>query len=128
MLSLQNTTVARKLKLIILLACAVTIFIGEGASMLVSFFSYQKNLSDDLAGLANVIGQNAGVALLFDIPDDAAIVLNSLAHMKSIRAACVYDKKGGLFAVYRLPGAPDAIADTLPLPEGPVYEKRGGVI
>ena len=128
MLSFKKTTITGKLKLIILLACAVTILIGEGASMLVSFFSYQKNLSDDLAGLAHVIGQNARVALLFEIPEDAEKVLQSLAHRKSVQTACVYDQKGVLFASYRQPGATGAVPNALPLPESTVAEKGDGFL
>ncbi len=127
MLSLKNVTIKRKLKLIILLVCAAAILIAEASSMIMSFFSYQQNLSDDLEGLASVIGQNASVALLFDIPGDVENILNSLENRRSIRTACVYDNTGALFAVYRQPGTSDAVPETLPLPEAAVAERRGGV-
>ena len=90
---------------VIVLSCAV-IFIFE-------LNSHRKQAAGNLESVARLIGHNCQVALTFDIPEDAEMMLSALSSRPSIVRASVYDADSNVFAVY----PPSEPKDTFLVPE-----------
>lgn len=113
----RNLPLQRKLMLIIMLCCGATLlaasvfFVGREAKIL---YGAQQ---EDLTSLADMIGNNAASALVFNDPKSAQETIKPLTAKSSILAAYVVSRDGRLFARYR---ARDTGGALLPLERLPL--------
>jgi len=62
--------------------------------------SFQKDYTNDLNSLIDILGHNCEAALTFNVPEDAAAVLGTLSNRPSLLAVRLYDRNHTLFADY----------------------------
>ncbi len=115
MLNFRNYSIRRKQTLSIMLACSVVLLLACAAFVTTDVVSFRRELVAKVVTLANVIGHNCTAALDFNDPKTAGETLASLRAEPNIVAACLYDQRGELFAVYRRDGTNARAA----LPLGP---------
>jgi len=108
--------IKQKLTLISLLATAVALVLAAAGLVTYELGTFKKELVDDVASIADIIGYNAVAALSFNDTASAAETLKALDAKPHIVAACIYDRSGRVFATY--PHAQPA-ADFSPPPAGP---------
>ena len=93
-------SISRKLALILPLMAGLTFLV---ASLTLAFREYsalQESLGNQLKLMADMIGQNSSVALLFDDNKTAKEILGSLKHDPDIIAATIENASGDIFATY----------------------------
>ena len=100
MFRFRSLTIRKKLTYILMGISAVAVLLTSIALYIMVMNQYRESYRSDLAGLADVIGHNCQVALMFDIREDAEKVLTSLGVRKSICCAFIYDSNGNIFADY----------------------------
>jgi signal transduction histidine kinase len=79
------------------------------------FFIFRQTTVANLSTVGSILASNSTAALTFTNPEDATEVLSALQAERHIRAACLYDANGKLFAQYpaNLPaGALPAVAES----------------
>lgn len=110
-----NASIRWKIVGIIFVVLAVSLLL-VGAGLLVhTRASFERDITQRLAVLADVIGENSVAALLFSDAKTAAETLAALDNDERIIAGAVYDKDGRLLAQYRRPAAEVAIPPAPPL-------------
>ena len=62
--------------------------------------SHREAVTQDLATVADIVGQNLPAALLFEKADSAEKALEALASLPDVLSACLYDGEGHLFSHY----------------------------
>jgi len=67
---------------------------------------FRSSAFDETQALARVIARNSSGAVLFNDPDAARDILQSVEVKPSVSRACLYAATGSLFAAYRRPPAP----------------------
>lgn len=102
--SLQSS-IKRKLTLIIMLTSAVAVLLASAALLVFDMVGFREAMKDDLVTLARVTGGNSAAALTFDDQKGAAEVLRALRAKQSVIGAAVYNNSGEVFATYLRPGA-----------------------
>ncbi len=107
--------IKQKLTLISVLATAVALVLAAAGLVTYELGTFKKELVDDLASVAGIIGYNGAAALAFNDTASAAETLKALDAKPHIVAACIYDRSGHVFATY--PHAQPA-ADFPPPPAG----------
>src|SRR5947207_3913935 len=100
-LSLRNSSIKRKLTLIIMAASTVALLLVSSGFVAYELFTYRQTMTEDLATLAGIVGDRSTAALAFEDKSDAEETLGALRARNHITAAALYDKKGHLFAQYR---------------------------
>src|SRR5208282_3792988 len=101
---LYYTSIKRKQMLIImltstaalLLACAI--FVGD------DIINFRKGMVKNVSALAEAIGNNCSATIEYNDPNTAEDTLRALRAEPSIVSACVYTRKGDVFASYNRPG------------------------
>ncbi|RKZ70875.1 MAG: hypothetical protein DRQ57_19395, partial [Gammaproteobacteria bacterium] len=99
----HNLSFKHKLNLIILTITAAVLLLSTSILVTNEVFSLRKNLSSDLLTLADVMGINASVGLIFDNQQAAEDNLASLKAKQNIIFAHIFDFEGNLFASYYNP-------------------------
>jgi hypothetical protein len=107
--ALRDLPIRRKLTLVNLLTSGMAV-----ALVCLAFFAYEiavfrRDLREQTATQANVIGYNVASALLFNDPAAAATTLAALRAEPAIEGAAIYDEHGERFAFWdaTAPGTPD---------------------
>ena len=100
MLSLRDIPIQKKLMRVILAISGVVLLVTCTTFFIYEYYSFRKGTLQELSTLGEIISSNSTAALAFDNPDDATEILLALKAEKHIIAACLYDKKGKLFAHY----------------------------
>ncbi len=101
------------------LVTSLAALLVTGVAMLIyDLRSYHTAQVNDLTTQAELIGRASAAALQFDDRKFAADNLNLLKVRPKIRAAAIYNAKGGLFASYLRPGAQSEDLPALPDSEG----------
>jgi len=124
MIRFRDRTIRGKLMAVIMLISTAALLLASLSFVLVSWFVKQTMLQQDLASLADAIGGNCEVALMFELPDDAEHILATVEAKPSVVQACLYDAKGSLFAAFDPSG--DAAA-LLPQTTGTNHKTRGEI-
>jgi signal transduction histidine kinase/ActR/RegA family two-component response regulator len=114
-LSPANSSIKRKLMLIIMGVSLAALLLVSGAFVLYDHLTFRESMTHDLWTLADVIGNQSTAALKFDDEANAREVLSALRVESHIISACLY-KNGKVFAQYsnkksareRLPQRPQA--------------------
>lgn len=94
------TSLRTKLSFLLLLASATATFIAS--VLLVSCWAYFsiQSLQEDLEATADALGRNCVAAILFDTPNDAEKILETLKSKPSISTARIFIGEGDTFATY----------------------------
>ncbi len=101
--------------LALVLACAIFV--------VYDWFSFRRELAEEVATTAEMLGYNCAASLSFDEPGSARETLASLHAQPNILAACVYDRTGKVFASYLRAGSPPRPFPT-PSEGEPVFQGR----
>jgi len=97
---LKNTSINKKLMLLVVAAVVVALSLSTGAFIAKDIRSMRTTAVQQLSTLADVIGSNTTAAITFDDSESAAQLLSSLRKQPMIESACVYDANGDVFATY----------------------------
>lgn len=95
-----RVSISRKLALILRLMAGLTLSV---ASLTLAFREYsalQESIGNQLTLMADMVGQNSSVALLFDDNKTAKEILDSLEHDPDILTAIIENASGETFATY----------------------------
>ena len=101
MLTLQNLSIRRKQMVIIMLTSSVALLLACAAFVTYDAVTFRRQLVEDVAVLADVIGNNCAAAIDFNDPKTAADTLAALRVNNHVVFACVYSLDGQVFAVYQ---------------------------
>jgi signal transduction histidine kinase/DNA-binding response OmpR family regulator len=113
----RATSIKRKLTLVVMLTTTVALLVAAVQFVLNDARDYQRRVLDDLAILAQIVGENCTSPLEFDDKKVAARILAGLQAKRHVLAAAVYGKSGKLFAAYTAPGYSAGLPQEAPAPE-----------
>ncbi|MEW5893397.1 MAG: histidine kinase dimerization/phospho-acceptor domain-containing protein [Pseudomonadota bacterium] len=126
MFHFQNLPIQKKLRLAIMLACAVLVGLFAVASLVKDFVSAKAGLEEKYASLLAVLGNNLAPAVMFH---DASAARQSLATLNLeayVQYAAIFDQNGRPFADYVAAGLADDSASHAGLtPTGCPYSRFG---
>ena len=110
-MNIQRLSIARRLRLIMMVSTTLVLLLAGIASTVVDFFTLGQITERDLATLANVIALDSAAPLTSRDRDTAVEVLTSLSAKPSVIRAVLFDKDGLPFEVYSRTGtfAPPAL-------------------
>src|SRR5688572_21318477 len=111
MFRLQDISIERKLRLIIMLASLFALLLVSAGFVTYELFTFRETMKRDLSTLAEIIGNESIQALSFDDSDRGSEILGALKAKKHIVAAAIYKKDGHLLAQY--PSAAAAASSNL---------------
>jgi two-component system, sensor histidine kinase and response regulator len=97
---LRDTSISRKLKVVILATTSLALLIASAAFVAYDLFVFRQSMASDLSTLAKVIGTNSTAALAFNDHESAKDVLSALTAKQNIVRARVYTSDSDLFAEY----------------------------
>ena len=115
-MSKTYSPIRKKLMRIVLVTSGVVLFLTCASLFAYEFLTYRQTAKHDLATIAKIIADNSTGSVAFQNSEDANEVLAALQAEKDIVAACLYDRKGNVFAKY-----PVTISPTL-IPKHPKAE------
>jgi len=96
----RQLTLQRKQMLIIMLISTVSLLLACAAFVSYDAFTYRRELVDQIASLAGVVGNNTTAALDFDDPAAAGETLAALRGSPQVVQAHLHKPDGELFASY----------------------------
>ena len=105
MRAFRDIPIRRKLTILIVLTSTVVLLLACAAFVTYEQTVFRRTMSRDLSITAEMIGFNSASALSFNEATSATETLKALGAQPHIRAACIYDKTGKVFATYRHPEA-----------------------
>ncbi len=92
--------IRRQLIRMVLLTSAAVLLLTASSLFAYEFVTFRQASQQQLVTLGKAIAANSTAALAFDNADDAESVLAALEADEHIVGAALYDRRGGLFAVY----------------------------
>ena len=102
--SLRAASIRAKLFAIVMITTASALVITAISMTAFELKSYREATVRELVTVANVVGANSTAALEFNVPSTAEEILAGAGTLPEVLSACLYDKKGQLFAAYLRPG------------------------
>ena len=124
MLHFRNPSVRRKLSMVIFFTSLLGLSIAGLAFEIYERASFRTGLIDQLKAHADMVGSSTAAALAFNDQESAQDSLKALGVERHIAAACLYDKRGNVFAEYRRDSAAPACQMTATLEEGARFDKE----
>jgi len=100
-----KSSIQRKLTFVFLCTSVLGLSLACMGFELYERLSFRSAMTSELATLADTLGANTAVALTFNDAQSARETLAALHAERHIVAACLYDKRGAIFAEYRRGGA-----------------------
>ncbi|MEW5979527.1 MAG: response regulator [Acidobacteriota bacterium] len=97
---LRDLSIRRKLTMIVMLVSSVALLVACTIFMAYDRISFRAAMARDLSIQAAIVGFNCTGALTFNDARAASEVLSALSARPNVRAACVYDRSGNLFATF----------------------------
>ena len=94
--------IRHKLVAMIMTTCTVVLISASAGYLVGDYFRTRAELQDELDALSEIVLRNTEAAINFKDPAAAIDTLESLAGNLHIRAACLYDPAGRLFADFRV--------------------------
>ncbi|HEV2289900.1 MAG TPA: response regulator [Candidatus Acidoferrales bacterium] len=98
---LSNFSIRQKLHAIVMLPCGAALLAAALAFTAYDRLSFFTTNPEDLASIAEMVGENSTAAISFDDANSAKGTLAALRAEKNIVEACIYDERGEIFASYR---------------------------
>jgi signal transduction histidine kinase/CheY-like chemotaxis protein len=129
----QFISVATKLRWIIASGVTLSLLLFCLVAVTYDDFTFRREKTEDIQMLAEVLGANSTAAITFKDADAAREVLKALDFKPHVEAACLYDRQGRVFALYRparwkRPAMPAAFeTDTTRFPDPDTLEVFRGV-
>ncbi|MBU0678851.1 MAG: GAF domain-containing protein, partial [Verrucomicrobia bacterium] len=114
----KDLSIERKLTLIITVSTALALVIASSILITRSAHTAYEQMIEDLATLADIIGNTSKAALSFRDATDAEDILGSLRGKSTITAACLYDANNRIFAIYSNQNVNRAFEPPLPQQDG----------
>jgi signal transduction histidine kinase/HAMP domain-containing protein len=102
--SLRAASIRAKLFAIVMITTASALVITAISMTAYELKSYREATVREMGTVANVVGANSTAALEFNVPSTAEEILAGAGTLPEVLSACLYDKKGALFASYVRPG------------------------
>ena len=125
MRALSNMSIRRKQMVIIMFTSTVSLLLACAIFVAYDVLNFRKELVKKVSVLAQAIGNNCTAAVEYDTPQVAEDTLSALRAESSIVSACIYTKKGDVFATYH---RTNAVAFTLPAWQVGGYEFKGNFL
>ncbi len=100
---LRNLSIQNKLISILLFSSISGLMIAVLLMLVFQVSSFKKNIQNELATMAELIGNRSTAALSFDDVDLARENLSSLTQLATVRSACLYGKYGQVFTSFKAP-------------------------
>jgi PAS domain S-box-containing protein len=97
---LRSIPIKRKLTIITMVTSGVALILACAAFVAYEQATFKRKMVRDLGIAAEMTGAHSAAALTFNDPSSAEQTLRSLDRQPYIRAACIYDKEGRVFAKY----------------------------
>jgi diguanylate cyclase (GGDEF)-like protein len=98
---LAKTSIARRLKMVLLFITSIALLLSTTGFLVNDWFSLRNALFDRLNAEARIISSNSVAAMAFNDPDSATKTLQTLQSEESILAAGLFDLEGNQFAKYQ---------------------------
>jgi two-component sensor histidine kinase/HAMP domain-containing protein len=111
----RNFSIKTKSRMLVLIPLGLALLILIIIFAIYQKISYTNDLLHNLRVLTEIIAENSTASLSFNNQTDAEKFLTALKAEKNILSACIYDRSGSVFAVYKKPGAPLSL---------PIYAKN----
>ncbi len=105
MLFIRNASIQRKLTLVVFFVSVLGLSMTCLALEVYERASFRASMTSALSAHADVLGLNTAASLTFNDRESALNLLAPLRIERNIVAACVYDRRGNIFAEYRRAGA-----------------------
>ena len=118
----RNVSIRWKLILIIMLTSGIVLLFASAALMFRDITKTRKNLRNDLASLAQVIGANSIGAIVFNDRVTAETNLAALHAKPYVVLAVIYDRDGQPFAVFIHQDEKDHLSIPAPREPGQYFE------
>src|ERR1051326_6687857 len=115
-----NLSLKRKLQIMMMLTAGAALALACFALLAYDRSSLRSAMRNDLAILADIIGENSTAALSFNDPQAAEEILNGLRAKPHLVAARIFGPNGQPFATYQMAGQAAKMPD-LPGPEGHAF-------
>lgn len=96
----KDISIKRKLTVILIVTSSAALLMAGAATIIYERLTFPRNLAQNLASLADVVGNNSAAAILFNDETAAAETLQGLRATPSIMMAQVYRKDGSVLASY----------------------------
>ena len=112
MLNVKNYSISKKLTWVNMLVSGVALLLACAGFCAYDLYSFRASLVSSVSIQAQIIGDNAVSALLFNDPNSAAKTLSALDANRHLMYAQIYTRDGQPFAGYWR----DRVGETLPLP------------
>lgn len=96
-------SIRRRFMNVVLITGSVAVLFVSASYIAYEFFTVRETVSNQLITEGKIIAANSTGAIAFETEGDAQEILAALKAEKNIVAACLYDKKGKLFATYSTP-------------------------
>jgi signal transduction histidine kinase/FixJ family two-component response regulator len=126
MRAFQDLSIRWKLKWIIMLTSGIALLFASLTLMYRDIITSRKTIRNDLSSLAQVIGMNSIGAIVFDDQQTAENNLAALHAKPYVVLACIYDRRGEVFAVY-IREDPKGTA-SVPMIRGPGHYYEGNYL
>ena len=97
---LGNMPIRNKLIVVIMATSGAVVVLTCAVFLAYEFITLHRNMITSSTTRAQIIAANSTAALAFQNPADAAGILEALKNDRRMKAACLYDEKGRLFAKY----------------------------
>jgi PAS domain S-box-containing protein len=101
----HDLSIRRKQMLIISLISTVALLLSCAVFVAYDVVNFRKDLVKKVSVLSEAIGNNCSATIEYNDPKTAEDVLSALRAEPSITSACIYDRKGAVFAVYNRRGS-----------------------
>src|SRR6266446_3625291 len=124
MLLFRDSSIRRKLSMVIFCTSLLGLSIAGLAFEIYERASFRASLVEDLTAQADTLRLNITAALTFNDRKSAQDLLEALRVERHIVAACLYDKRGNVFAEYRRDAAALGCQMTAPPEEGSRFKKE----
>ncbi len=98
---IKNTSIRRKQTLIIMLTSSIVLFLACAAFVTNDTVTFRRELVENISVLSEAVGNNCAAAIDFNDLKTATDTLAALHANDNIVSACIYNRDGQVFAVYR---------------------------
>ena len=119
----HNLSIRRKQMLIISVISTIALLLSCAVFVAYDVVNFRKDLVKKISVLSEAIGNNCSATIEYNDPKTAEDVLSALRAEPAITSACIYDRKGSVFATYHRRGTA-AIAPPPPQAVGHEFKEN----
>jgi len=119
---LQSASIRAKLLIVVMVTTCASLVLTGLALGAFEYFSHRRTMTAEMAAVSEIIGANSTAALAFNDEPAAREILLALKPQRDIRMACLYDRRGRLFASFVGHGSTRTDCPPSPAPDGAGFE------